>query len=53
MTTIYFTNHQRQPFGNFLKEVSMHYLCKKLECAFQKFTLEENQKYQFINTEIQ
>ena len=50
MTTIYFTDHQKQQLIKFLKII---YVTNCLESKFQKFTLEQNQQCQCLDTEIQ
>ena len=54
MTTIHFTNHQKQQLVDFLKKYPCIVYVKNChECEFQKFALEQNQKYQCLDTEIQ
>ena len=46
MTIIYFTNHQKRQFVDFLKKYPCIFFVKKLiKCELQKFASKENQKY--------
>ena len=49
MTTIHFTIH----FDFLKKYPCIVYVKNCHECEFQKFALEQNQKYQCLDTEIQ
>ena len=54
MTTIYFTNHQEIQLVSLLKKYPyIIYVKSSLECVFQKFKLEQNQKHQCLDTQIQ
>ena len=54
MTYICFTNHQERQVTDFLKKYPcIIYTTNYFECKVQKCTLEQNQKYLFLDTEIQ
>ena len=54
MTTIKYTNHQKRQLVYFLKKYPrLIFVTNCLECRFQKFTLEYNQKYQCLDNEVQ
>ena len=54
MTYICFTNHQERQVTDFLKKYPcIIYITNYFEWKVQKCTLEQNQKYLFLDTEIQ
>ena len=54
MTYICFTNHQERQVTDFLKKyLCIIYITNYFEWKVQKCTLEQNQKYLFLDTEIQ
>ena len=54
MSCTYFTNHQKRQLVDFLKKYScIIYVTNCLEHKFQKFTREQKQKYQWLDTEVQ
>ena len=54
MTTIYLSDQQKRQLADFLKKYPcMIFVASCLERKLQKVTLEQNQKYQWLDTEIQ
>ena len=52
--SIYFTNHQKRQFVDFFKKYPcIIYVKSYFKCEFKKFALEQKQKYQCLNIELQ